>query len=140
MITENVLLGVGPGNFEFVKSRYILPTTGLSQLMRSAKGTGAAHNLYLTVSAELGVLATAVLVVFLFVLLFRAGKLIRNTADSDLRMLLVAAISVIGGLMARAFFESGVIIGSGRLVDGINFLLPVLIIARVDRIIQRRES
>jgi hypothetical protein len=54
-------------------------------------------------------------------------------------MLLIIAVSVIAGLTARAFFESGVVIGSGRLVDGITFLLPLLIIARVERIVQGQK-
>jgi O-antigen ligase len=136
IIRENTLLGVGPGNFEIMKTRHILPTTGLSRLMRSPEGTGAAHNLYLSMSAELGIVATGVLVVFIAIVLFKAGKMIRRTADSELRMFLIAAVSIISGLMVRAFFESGVVIGSGRLVDGINFLLPLLIIARADRIVQ----
>jgi O-antigen ligase len=137
---ENVLLGIGPGNFEFMKPRYILPTHFLSRLMRSPLGSGAAHNLYLTVSAELGLFAAVALVAFLGILLWRAAKLAKNTTDPDLRWLLYTALSVIGGLMIRGFFESGVIIGSGRIGDGIFFLLPVLIIARVDKLVTTARS
>jgi len=135
MVRNNVLLGVGPGMFESTKAYYILPVDFLSRLTRSLKISGAAHNLYLTVASELGIFAAILLVGFLILLIQRVVSLVRKTNDIELRKILYIAVSVLSGLIIRSFFESGVIIGSGRLGDGIYFLLIILFIARAERLV-----
>lgn len=140
MIRNNFLLGVGPGNFESVKVYHILPMDFLSNIVRTEYVSGAAHNLYLTVFSEMGFLCLLSLVGFLILLFVKAWKGLKSATDNESRYLLYVATSVLCGLVVRSFFESGVIIGSGRFGDTIFFLIPVLIIAKSDLLTAKNKK
>jgi putative inorganic carbon (HCO3(-)) transporter len=128
IIKEAPLFGIGPGNFELIKVQYILPMDFLANLTRSIHVSGAAHNTYLSVSAEIGLVASISLVIFLIYSLNKAVKLIRTGQSPIQKQHAVMGTAILAGFMVRSLFETGVIIGSGWIGDNLYFLSAIMII------------
>ncbi len=139
IIHDHPVLGVGLGNYEFVKYKYIIPTDFFSTFTRSSEMSGAAHNLFLTVASENGLLAGIILYAFILVLFYKVIVLLRKTHNDQVRAVLYIACSILFGLTMRGFFESGIIIGSARINDFVYFLIPVVAIARVETLLNFKK-
>ncbi len=139
IIQDYPWLGVGLGNYERIKYKYILPIDFFSKFTRNSEQSGAAHNLLLTVMAENGVIAGILVLFLLLYVLIMAIKLIKITNKKDYKTALFVAISILFGLTIRGFFESGIIIGSARIQDFIYFLIPLVIILRMDKIVKSKD-
>lgn len=101
MVRDHPLTGVGAGNYALVYPRYRkLEEWGLSQ----RQIVGEAHNDYLQVAAEAGLIGLAA---FLF-LLWRAAATARaalaKSTDASDRVRASAIIAALGGLLVEAFF------------------------------------
>ncbi len=81
-IKKNPLLGVGIGNYPVV----------LGQDIRLAKAGSSAHNLYLHIAAEMGILAGVIFIWFLWLLFKRNYDLFIKESDISLRTYLSAML------------------------------------------------
>ena len=81
-IREKPLLGVGIGNYPVV----------LSQDIRLAKAGSSAHNLYLHIAAEMGILAGIIFICFLWLLFKRNYEIFLREEDNLLKLYLAATL------------------------------------------------
>ncbi|RKY81514.1 hypothetical protein DRQ07_03845 [candidate division KSB1 bacterium] len=132
IIKKDPVFGSGPATFEIIKYKYIMPNNYFAELARAKSVSGAAHNLFLTISSEIGLIAGISIYVLLLILIIRGIIIYRNSKDDRTRSAILCALSVLSGLVARGFFESGMIIGSGRLDDGIYFIILMVVLTRID--------
>jgi len=140
MIKDYPFLGVGPGNYESLKTLYIIPVDFFTEFTRLEAMSGAAHNLFLTISAENGILTGIILYVFLIYVFIKFIKLIKLTNNKEYKYILYSMFAVLFGLFMRTFVESGIIIGSARINDNIYFLVPLVALARMEKIILRDKN
>ncbi|HHS13944.1 MAG TPA: O-antigen ligase family protein [bacterium] len=118
--------GTGPGTYEQMKGAYILPADWIAKITHSSTLPGAAHNLYLTWGAELGLLTAVVLTVCLAGMTIRWFRIRSLVCSKSNIWLFSGALAILCGLFARAWFESGVIINDFS--DSLYFLLPIWIL------------
>src|SRR3989338_3952008 len=81
-IREKPLLGVGIGNYPVV----------LSQDIRLAKAGSSAHNLYLHIAAEMGILAGIIFICFLWLFFKRNYEIFLREEDNLLKLYLAATL------------------------------------------------
>jgi O-antigen ligase len=109
MVEDQPLLGVGAGNFPVASIHYLLEPGSLLRTDFIVDNPKVAHNTYLNVLAELGVVGLAL---FLAVIAFPLGWAARAVAfaaragDRQLEVLARAMVVVIVGLLAADFFGS----------------------------------
>jgi O-antigen ligase len=109
MVEDQPLLGVGAGNFPVASIHYLLEPGSLMRTDFIVDNPKVAHNTYLNVLAELGVVGLAL---FLAVIAFPLGWAARAVAfaaragDRQLEVLARAMVVVIVGLLAADFFGS----------------------------------
>lgn len=118
--------GTGPGTYESLKGAYIVPADWIAKITHSSDLPGAAHNLYLTWGAELGLLTALVLILCLAGMIIRWFRIRSSVCRKGDGWLFSGALAVLCGLLARAWFESGLIINDFS--DSLYFLLPVWIL------------
>jgi len=135
IIRDYPWLGVGLGNYEVVKYKYIIPVDFFSKITRSTELSGAAHNLILTIASENGVIAGLVVLCFIIYMFYKCYVLIKATQNLEYKNTVIVVTSILFGWTMRGIFESGIIIGSARINDFIYFLVPLVILARMERII-----
>ncbi len=140
MISDYPWLGIGMGNYEIMKYKYILPGDFFATFTRTSDLSGAAHNLILTIASENGVVAGIAILFFLIVILYKGFVLIKATQNQEYKNILVVVTSILFGLSVMGVFESGIIIGSARINDFIYFLAPLVILARMEKIIYFGEK
>lgn len=96
MTADSPLLGQGPGGFEVARSRFVpADVTVVEQAV--------AHQMYLDLSAELGLVGLAV---FLAVLTYGARGALRARTEPDRRALADAVLIALAGTLVSAFFLS----------------------------------
>jgi O-antigen ligase len=109
MVEDQPLLGVGAGNFPVASIHYLLEPGALMRTDFIVDNPKVAHNTYLNVLAELGVVGLAL---FLAVIAFplwwaaRAVGFAARAGDRQLEVLARAMVVVIVGLLAADFFGS----------------------------------
>ena len=109
MVEDQPLLGVGAGNFPVASIHYLLEPGSLLRTDFIVDNPKVAHNTYLNVLAELGVVGLAL---FLAVIAFplwwaaRAVGFAARAGDRQLEVLARAMVVVIVGLLAADFFGS----------------------------------
>ena len=109
MVEDQPVRGVGVGNFEEQSPRYVLEPGSLPRSDRVIAGAAVAHNTYLGVLAELGVIGAAL---FLAVIGFSVGTAVAATrrfaARGDWRMEALARglVVALAGVLAADFFIS----------------------------------
>jgi O-antigen ligase len=129
MFTNSPFIGMGPLSFNDFKFYYV--DAGIAREICAYQFGGAAHNLYLTKAAELGIFS----VIIIFALwgyitwYFFANR--KHIQKQPLNYLYIACGAIFTGLMFRSIFEIGGLIGNGRLGEN---LLPLLIVAMIIRI------
>ncbi len=109
MVEAQPLWGVGAGNFPVASIHYLLEPGALLRSDFIVDDPKVAHNTYLNVLAELGVVGLAL---FLAILAFplwwaaRAAGLAARAGDRQLEILALAIVVVLVGLLAADFFGS----------------------------------
>ena len=110
MVTANPVIGVGSGNYTIAEPHYLLTAPGLIQADQFIIDTPyVAHNIYLHVLAEMGVIG---LVLFLGVLglsiasVVRAVRIAERRDDQVLEVLGRALVMALAGILAADFFVS----------------------------------
>ncbi|MBW0103468.1 O-antigen ligase [Pseudonocardia sp. KRD291] len=99
MLPEHPLLGVGPGGF---RSNYL----GVSHNAELAEQTPVAHNMYVEVAAELGLLGLAGFLGVIVVALWSSERAIRSARAGPDRLLpLAVQCSLVAILVASAFLS-----------------------------------
>ena len=109
MVEDRPLVGVGAGNFPVASIHYLLEPGALMRTDFIVDNPKVAHNTYLNVLAELGVVG---FILFLAILAFplwwaaRAVGFAAQAGDRQLEVLARAMVVVIVGLLAADFFGS----------------------------------
>ncbi len=110
MIGDHPILGVGAGNFTLVAPEYATETINLPDVHVVVDRPHVAHNTYLGVFSELGVIGLAafvLLVVGSLGLAWRSEKLFRTVRDRELQMVSRALIVGLVGMLTAFVFLSG---------------------------------
>jgi O-antigen ligase len=134
MVEAQPVRGVGIGNFKEQSPRYVLEPGTLPRSDRVIDGPGVAHNTYLGVLAELGVIGAALFLAVIGFSVAAAGAAARRFAASgDWRMEALARglVVALAGVLAADFFISAE-------VSKVTWLLlalgpALLAVAREDR-------
>jgi len=110
VIADHPLLGVGAGNFPLVAPEYAAHTINLTSVHLVVDTPKAAHNTYLGVASELGVVGLAAFVVVVavtLVLVWRSIGLFARSADIALELVSRAVLISLIGLLTAFVFLSG---------------------------------
>lgn len=97
MIADHPLLGVGAGNYENVSARYGLLDVG-------ALRYDHAHNVFLTIGAELGLLGLALFLAFCWSVV-RAGRRALAARDPRVHAMALALAAALAGLLVTSLAE-----------------------------------
>lgn len=115
MIAERPFLGAGHGNFPDISPKFALSDVG-------GLAFDHAHNLFLNVAVELGLIGLAVLLVLL-VLLFRASRRALADRSAPLYPLALAATASLAGVLVNSLTEypvrQNVIMATTMIVIGV---------------------
>ena len=133
MIKERPIFGFGPASYDEIKFAFLGPSAG-----RSLAGTsfgGAAHNLYLTKAAEIGIFGLFTLLAFFFFIFYKFFSNFRYLKNSEWLYIYIGSGAVIFGLLFRSFFEIGNLIGNGRLGENIITFVFISLIFKLPLII-----
>jgi O-antigen ligase len=109
MTQANPVTGVGAGNFKGSAVRYVLEPGALERTDLLIDSPRVAHNTYLQILAELGIIGLAM---FLFIVGFslkcaiRAVRELERRGDHDLELLARAILVATLGILAAGFFIS----------------------------------
>jgi O-antigen ligase len=109
MVEDQPLRGVGAGNFPIASIHYLLEPGALLRDDFIVDNPKVAHNTYLNVLAELGVVGLALFLAVIAFSLWCAGRavgLAARAGDRQLDVLARAMVVVIAGLLAADFFGS----------------------------------
>ena len=109
MVEAQPLWGVGAGNFPVASIHYLLEPGALLRTDFIVDDPKVAHNTYLNVLAELGVVGLALFLAILAFPLWWAGRaagLAARAGDRQLEILALAIVVVLVGLLAADFFGS----------------------------------
>lgn len=109
MVEDRPLLGVGAGNFPVASIHYLLEPGALMRTDFIVDNPKVAHNTYLNVLAEMGVVGLALFLAIIALPLWWAARAVGVAAragDRQLEILARAMVVVIVGLLAADFFGS----------------------------------
>lgn len=102
IMTENPFFGVGPGNFSIAFAKHKFPIK--NSLARYERLPRFAHNEYLQIGSELGILSLAVFIYILFILL-RAGYKKYKICNFNEKQVLAISLCVVIGILTQAFVD-----------------------------------
>lgn len=109
MVSAHPVRGVGSGNFKISSIHYVLKP-GSIKYDYFIDHPKVAHNMYLHVLAELGIVGLALflsIIGFAVVSAFRAAKTFASSGDEDMDLLTRAIMLAVLGMLAADFFLSG---------------------------------
>lgn len=118
MFEDDPWLGVGAGNYEVVYGRYAVP--------RWSDPLGHAHNYYLNVLAETGMLGLAAYLAFGVAAWASVLRAWRNDADSRARALVLAAAGALAYLTVHSVVDNLYVHGMQVLI-GLTLAVPALV-------------
>jgi O-antigen ligase len=110
MVSAHPIRGVGSGNFQLVSAHYLLQKPGAIKGEFFIDKPKVAHNMYLHVLAELGIVGLSLFVAILGFALacaFRAARRFGEAGDLDMELLTRGLILALIGLLAADVFLSG---------------------------------
>ncbi len=110
VIADHPLVGVGAGNFPVVAPRYATEPVNLPFVRLIVDEPHVAHNAYLGVFADLGIvglIAFAVVVSSALVLAWRAAQAFERAGDLELELLSRAVLIALIGMLTAFVFLSG---------------------------------
>lgn len=109
MVQDNPVLGVGAGNFEVVSSDYLLRPGLLERSDFVLDDPKVAHNIYLHVLAELGVVGFAlflVTLIFSLTCFLKAAHRFEARGDRQMEILARGLLVALSAILAEDFFAS----------------------------------
>ena len=112
MFQDNYLTGIGVGNYDSYYAEVALPDW--------QQPLGHAHNLYLNIAAETGLLGLGAYLVLVLAIVYVGRRALRNRHDRAVRAL---AVGILGGLTAYSIHS----IFDMLFVQGIGVLLGLLL-------------
>ncbi|MGH8637521.1 MAG: O-antigen ligase family protein, partial [Burkholderiales bacterium] len=107
---DNPILGVGAGNFEEVESLYTVRDVAIERLDLVVDRATVAHNTYLHIVAELGLVGLALfagLIVSTFVIAWGGVARLREAGDVEMELLARGLMIGTIGMLTAFFFISG---------------------------------
>jgi O-antigen ligase len=110
MVSAHPVRGVGSGNFALVSGHYLLRKPGYVRRDFFIREPKVAHNMYLHVLAELGVVGLtlfAAMLAFALSCAFKAARRFADAGDRDMELLTRGLILALIGILAADFFLSG---------------------------------
>jgi O-antigen ligase len=110
MVSAHPIRGVGSGNFQLVSGHYLLRKPGAVRADFFIDKPKVAHNMYLHVLAELGIVGLSLfgaMLAFAFACAFKAARRFANAGDRDMELLTRGLILALIGLLSADFFLSG---------------------------------
>jgi O-antigen ligase len=110
MVSAHPVRGVGSGNFQLTSGHYLLKKPGAVRYDYFIDKPKVAHNMYLHVLAELGVVGLGLFLAMLAFALscaFRAARQFTEAGDRDMELLTRGLILAMIGLLSADFFLSG---------------------------------
>ncbi len=106
----NPVIGVGSGNFEHSSKRYVFEPGALPRSDEIIDAQQVAHNSYLEILAELGVIGLAMfltIIVFAIGCTLQAARAFRIAGDQRMQLVaLLLAVGMVGHLAADFFFSA----------------------------------
>jgi putative inorganic carbon (HCO3(-)) transporter len=110
MVADHPLIGVGAGNFRSIEPRYFSETLNLPNSAFVVDGSPVAHNTYLEVMAELGIVGFFIFGAVVVGALVQAWRAVTSLGHSDDRGMEFAArgliVGILGMLAAFAFISA----------------------------------
>ena len=109
MVRDNTIEGVGSGNFTTASIHYLLEPGKLVRDDFIVDTPKVAHNTYLQVLAELGVVGFALfltILLFSFVCAYKAHRVAARAGDRELDIIARATVVALAALFAAYFFVS----------------------------------
>jgi O-antigen ligase len=110
MVSAHPVRGVGSGNFQLSSVHYLLTNPGAVRYDYFVDHPKVAHNTYLHVLAELGLVGLALflaIIGFAVASAFRAAQLFTKAGDRDMELLTRGLLLAMIGLLSADFFISG---------------------------------
>lgn len=110
MVSAHPVRGVGSGNFQLVSAHYLLLKPGAIKGEFFIDKPKVAHNMYLHVLAELGIVGLSLfgaMLAFALTCAFRAARRFADAGDLDMELLTRGLILALIGLLAADVFLSG---------------------------------
>jgi tetratricopeptide (TPR) repeat protein/O-antigen ligase len=137
MITHNPWTGSGLGTFRYVFPRF--QPAEVSQL-----AVTHAHNDYLELAAEMGLIGLFVVLAIIGFLLVRSLNVLSRLSDTKKRIFAIAAVSSFISLLIHSFFEFNIHIFSNALLFTMIMAILVSLVNSVDQdrthVILKRKS
>lgn len=131
IIKDHPLVGVGPDSIREYIVHYsgINPNTWLGGIIKFAKNN--AHNFYLTMGAELGVVGILIAVSTIILFNIHFFKTLSVYKVGNNKSLIITIGAIVMGLVVRSFFEGNGFLTNGWLSFDLYFWLLFIIILRI---------
>jgi putative inorganic carbon (HCO3(-)) transporter len=110
MVSAHPVRGVGSGNFSLVSGHYLLRKPGAVKRDFFIREPKVAHNMYLHVLAELGIVGLSLFLAMLGFALacaFKAARRFAEAGDRDMELLTRGLVLAMIGILSADFFLSG---------------------------------
>ena len=109
MIEDHPVRGVGSGNFQLSSIHYLLERPGAIKYDYFIDKPKVAHNTYLHILAELGIVGLGLflaIIVFAVVCAFKAAQTVQEAGDRDMELLARGMMLALIGILSADFFIS----------------------------------
>lgn len=106
MVQKQPLLGVGPGNFSIAYERLVYSGQSPTWIKPWYDSRGHAHNYYLHITAESGLIGASAYLVFLGSIWYSAIRALRQAQTWMIRGITLGGIGVAGALNGHNLFEN----------------------------------
>ncbi|WP_298816582.1 O-antigen ligase family protein [Chloroflexus sp.] len=106
MIEERPLFGVGPGNFSVAYERLVYSGETATWIKPWYDSRGHAHNYYLHIAAESGLIGATAYLIFLGSVWYTAIRAVRHAQDWMTRGIAIGGLGVVGALSGHNLFEN----------------------------------
>lgn len=126
MIQERPLFGVGPGNFSIAYERLVYSGQTPTWIKPWYDSRGHAHNYYLHIAAESGLIGALAYFVWLGSVWYSAIGAIRRAYDWLTRGIALGGIGVIGALSGHNLFENLHVLNMGVQLGAVIALLATI--------------
>ncbi|WP_245669002.1 O-antigen ligase family protein [Chloroflexus islandicus] len=126
MIQERPLFGVGPGNFSIAYERLVYSGQTPTWIKPWYDSRGHAHNYYLHIAAESGLIGALAYLVWLGSGWYRAIGAVRRARDWLTRGIALGGIGVIGALSGHNLFENLHVLNMGVQLGTVIALLATI--------------
>lgn len=126
MIQERPLVGMGPGNFSIAYERLVYSGQTPTWIKPWYDSRGHAHNYYLHIAAESGLIGALAYLVWLGSVWYIAIGAVRRARDWLTRGIALGGIGVIGALSGHNLFENLHVLNMGVQLGAVIALLATI--------------